>query len=79
MDFTFALSPIFPFWNHTFPFRDEPKIPRPMGASGYSDSMASAMASILVTLFRLRAVPGTLNSFSTCDQGSLDWPAPLGK
>jgi hypothetical protein len=42
-------------------------------------SSSSAIASILVTLFQLRAVPVVFNHFSTFDQGSLDLPAPLGK
>ena len=42
-------------------------------------SISSAIASILLTLFQLRAVPVTFSNFSTFDHGSLDWPAPLGK
>jgi hypothetical protein len=31
-----------------------------------------------MTLFQFRAVPVTLNNFSTFDHGSLDLPAPSG-
>lgn len=42
-------------------------------------SISSAMASILVTLFQLRAVPVVFSNRSTDDQGSLDLPTPSGK
>ena len=42
-------------------------------------SISSAIASILVTLFQLRAVPVVLNNFSTDDHGNFDLPVPLGK
>jgi hypothetical protein len=37
------------------------------------------MASILVTLFQLRAVPVVFSNLSTDDQGSFDLPEPWGK
>ena len=42
-------------------------------------SISSAIASILVTLFQLRAVPVVFSNVATDDHGSLDLPAPLGK
>jgi hypothetical protein len=44
-----------------------------------SASIFSAIASILVTLFQLRAVPVVFHNLSTDAQGSLDLPTPLGK
>jgi hypothetical protein len=44
-----------------------------------ADSISSAIASIFVTLFQLRAVPVVFSSFPTDAHGSLDLPAPLGK
>ncbi len=42
-------------------------------------SISSAIASMLVTLFKFLAVPVTFSSLSTCDHGSFDLPAPSGK
>ena len=42
-------------------------------------SISSAMASILVTLFQLRAVPVAFSSFSTCRPGELGLPGAVGK
>lgn len=42
-------------------------------------SISSAIASILTALFRLRAVPVVLSSFSTEDHGSFVFPMPFGK
>ena|ERR1700735_412689 len=50
-----------------------------VGSIQSAASISSAIASILVTLFQLRAVPVVFNNLSIEDQGSLDLPAPLGK
>src|ERR1700722_918477 len=50
-----------------------------VGSIQSAASISSAIASILVTLFQLRAVPVVFNNLSIEDQGSLDLPAPVGK
>lgn len=52
---------------------------KPAALVQFAPSISSAMASILVTLFRLRAVPGVFSSFSTADHGSFEFPTPLRK
>ena len=42
-------------------------------------SISWAISSMACTLFQFRAVPVTLSSLSTADQGSFDRPAPFGK
>lgn len=44
-----------------------------------SASISSAISSMALTLFQLRAVPVTFSTFSTADHGSLDLPDPFGK